>query len=117
MRELGDGRPPGAEGEDQEQEVVGVDVLAEDAVALGLGERLDLLAVVGGTRLLVGDLALAVGERLPVQEAGQLGVGGVVVINASGPLADVLLAQRLERDGGRALGKLVCEDGGGARAI
>ena len=52
--ELGDGLPPGGQGDDQEDQVGGVEVVVEEAVALGGGESLDLALVVGSAVDLVG---------------------------------------------------------------
>src|SRR5580704_8912656 len=85
--ELGDGLPPGGQRDDQEDQVGGVEVVVEEAVALGRDEGLDLALVVGGAVDLVG--RGAAGQAFPLQQAGQFGVGGVVVEGAPGELPDV----------------------------
>jgi hypothetical protein len=86
--ELGDGLPPGGQRDDQEDQVGGVEVVVEEAVALRGGDGLDLALVVGGAVDLVG--RGPAGQAFPKQQAGQFGVGGVVVEGAPGELPDVL---------------------------
>jgi short chain dehydrogenase len=86
--ELRDGLPPGGQGDDQEDQVGGVEVVVEEAVALGGGEGLDLALVVGSAVDLVG--SGSAGQAFPLQQPGQFGVGGVVVEGVPGELADVL---------------------------
>src|SRR6185312_14645868 len=86
--ELGDGLPPGGQGDQGEYQVRRVQAAVQDAVALGLGEAFDLFPVVPGA---FGDSGGGfAGEAFPLEEAGQLGVAGVIVVGRSGELADVL---------------------------
>jgi len=80
--------PPGGQRDEQEDQVGGVEVVVEEAVALGGGEGLDLALVVGGAVDLVG--RGSAGQAFPLQQAGQFGMGGVVVEGAPGELPDVL---------------------------
>ncbi len=66
----------------------GVEVVVEEAIALGGGEGLDLTLVVGGAVDLVG--RGSAGQAFPLQQAGQFGVGGVVVEGVPGELPDIL---------------------------
>jgi hypothetical protein len=65
--ELGDGLPPGGQGDDQEDQVGRFEVIIEEAVALGGGEGLDLALVVGSTVDLVG--RGSAGQAFPLQQA------------------------------------------------
>ncbi len=85
--------------------MVWVELLAEGALALGLRERVGLLAVVAGALFLVDDVSITVGERFPVQKSDQLGVVCVILVRAAGPFADVLLVERIKRHGGGDLGE------------
>src|SRR4051794_38140698 len=103
--------PPGRQGEEQEEEGVGVGRAGQRAAGLGGHERAGLVPVVGGPRGLVGHLAIAVRERFPVQQPDEARVGDVVVEQPAGVLAQVTVAQwAVGRDGGGDLGKLVGED-------
>ncbi len=87
----------------------GVEVVVEEAVALGGGEGLDLALVVGGAVDLVG--RGPAGQAFPLQQAGQFGVGGVVVEGAPGELPDVLQVRSGRGYRGGELVQLVAEHG------
>ncbi len=88
----------------------GLQVVGELAVALGLGEGVDHGAVVAGAPAVVGQ-RLPGGEPLPVQQAGQVRVGRVVVEDEAGELSDVQLAHRCDRHRRCDPGQFVRHDG------
>ena len=89
-------RPPSGDRQHEQNQVRGINIVRDGAGLLPLDDGGGLVAVVLAALVLIGHLAIEY-QRLPPQQADQLGPLAVVVVDPSGVVPDVLGGERGHR--------------------